>query len=63
MLGVCGALDVLMGGRGSILGLAGFVTLPSRENVAVWQMAGIMFGSGAVQVWLSAVALNSAVVL
>lgn len=46
-LGVCAAIDVLMGGRSSVLGLAGFVTLPSREIVAVWQFAGILLGSGA----------------
>lgn len=46
MLGVCAALDLLLAERSSILGLAGFVTLPSREIVAIWQFAGIMVGSG-----------------
>lgn len=46
MLGMCATLDVLLAGRSSILGLAGFVTLPSREIVAIWQFAGIMVGSG-----------------
>jgi len=46
MLAVCGVLDALMGARGSILGLAGFVTLPSRETVCVWQFSGILTGSG-----------------
>ncbi|WIA20821.1 hypothetical protein OEZ85_005176 [Tetradesmus obliquus] len=45
MLGVCAMLDLAMGGRSSILGLAGFVTLPSREVVSMWQFLGIMIGS------------------
>jgi len=47
VLGVCGMLDLLMGGRSSVLGLAGFVTLPSREVVAIWQFIAIIAGSGA----------------
>lgn len=35
-----------MGGRSSILGLLGFVTLPSREIVSMWQLLGILLGSG-----------------
>jgi hypothetical protein len=62
MLGVCAVLDVLLAGRSSILGLAGFVTLPSREIVAIWQFAGIMVGSGellrAVCQWLSGAHFN-----
>jgi len=34
LLGACAAVDFIMGGRSSIVGLAGFVTLPSRETVA-----------------------------
>lgn len=45
-IALCGVIDLLMGGRSSILGLAGFVTLPSREIVTVWQFTGIMAGSG-----------------
>ncbi|KAF6252281.1 hypothetical protein COO60DRAFT_1644178 [Scenedesmus sp. NREL 46B-D3] len=45
MLGVCAVVDVAMGGRSSILGLASFVTLPSREVVSMWQFLGIMVGS------------------
>eukprot|EP00882_Tetradesmus_deserticola_P018842 GHRQ01020237.1.p1 GENE.GHRQ01020237.1~~GHRQ01020237.1.p1 ORF type:complete len:597 (+),score=276.17 GHRQ01020237.1:265-1791(+) len=45
-LGVCAVIDVAMGGRSSILGLASFVTLPSREVVSMWQFLGIMVGSG-----------------
>lgn len=60
MLGVCAALDVLLAGRSSILGLAGFVTLPSREIVAIWQFAGIMVSSGELlRVWCSAHLLTS----
>ncbi|WIA30035.1 hypothetical protein OEZ86_000130 [Tetradesmus obliquus] len=44
-LGVCAVLDVAMGGHSSILGLAGFVALPSREVVSMWQFLGIMIGS------------------
>lgn len=47
MLGVCALLDVVMGGRSSIVGLAGFVTLPSREVVSIWQIAAILLGTGA----------------
>lgn len=45
LLVVCGVIDLIMGGRSSVLGLAGFVTLPSREVVSIWQMAAITAGS------------------
>jgi hypothetical protein len=46
---LCGiaAIDLLWGGRSSVTGLAGFMTLPSREIVAVWQLILVTLGSGA----------------
>jgi len=41
MVPVCGALDLLMGARSSIMGLAGFMTLPSQEIVSIWQVTAI----------------------
>jgi hypothetical protein len=49
MLGVSAALDLAMGGRSAALGLAGFVTLPSREVVSIWQAAAIGLGTGALR--------------
>lgn len=46
LLGVSAAIDTLMGGRSSMLGLAGFVTLPSREVVSIWQSLMISLGTG-----------------
>lgn len=45
MLGICAVLDLVFGGRSGVLGLAGFVTLPSGEIVSLWQFLGIMMGS------------------
>jgi hypothetical protein len=41
MVPVCGLLDLLMGARSSIMGLAGFMTLPSQEIVSIWQATAI----------------------
>jgi hypothetical protein len=41
MVPVCGVLDLLMGARSSIMGLAGFMTLPSQEIVSIWQVTAI----------------------
>lgn len=41
MVAVCGVLDLLMGARSSIMGLAGFMTLPSQEIVSIWQVTAI----------------------
>jgi hypothetical protein len=46
LLGASAAVDVIMGGRSSIVGLAGFVTLPSRETVTIWQFIAVISGTG-----------------
>lgn len=51
MLGVSAAIDLALGGRGAALGLAGFLTLPSREVVSIWQAAAT--GLGTVSVLLT----------
>ncbi|KAF8067137.1 mok12 [Scenedesmus sp. PABB004] len=44
LLGVAAALATVMGGRDSVQGLVGFLTLPSREVVSMWQIIAIMLG-------------------
>lgn len=51
LLGLTALLSVIMGGRSSVLGLAGFVTMPSREVVSIWQFIAITFGTGE-DVWV-----------
>lgn len=46
LLGACAAIDFCMGGRSSVVGLAGFVTLPSRETVTIWQSIAVLGGTG-----------------
>lgn len=48
MLGASFAIDVVFAGRSGVAGLAGFVTLPCREVVALWQVASIFLGAACV---------------
>jgi hypothetical protein len=50
ILGVCFALDLVFAARAGVTGLAGFVTLPCREVVAVWQGCSIALGTACIVV-------------
>jgi hypothetical protein len=54
MVAVCGVLDLLMGARSSIMGLAGFMTLPSQEIVSIWQVTAISGLTAAIAVLVGA---------